>query len=345
MTKKYCITGFSVSELAIIEREYNGFSYDYIVNFSKNQEAYNHTKRSIVDVIYVYSQQLSDKSEYGGIFSTNIFATWDGIYGIDSQGNITRFKDNSSLFFMRTGNISKSFQAFLTLYAQKYFWITIIFPVHIENIWLLSSKCHNIFFSGKDSCLRTIVPFIIRGDIVYLEKFIVKYYSMSEKIIIKKWWTSSGEGIQISDIGENLIHELDHFLSEHLTQDYVISPLLEVTDLEYRVYWKKDWEWKVHVLQVHGKRRKKGMLLHNIAQGNTLEKIDMNSLPSELYASINFFCSQLIESYGWLDVLETRDWKYVCTENNIMTGYLCEDEEIYFAKEWLDAVASTYPSY
>lgn len=342
MTIKYCITGFSVAELSNVEEAYNGFSFENIENFSKNQEVYSLTQRSIVDVIYVYCQQLIDESEYGWIFSSNIFAAPDGIYGIDSFGNIVRFSDNSSLYFMRTGNFSKSYQAFLTLYAKKYFWISIIFPVHIESIWLLSSKCHNIFFSWNDSCLRTLVPSILMSDISYLVAFIEKYYGTSGKIIIKKWWTSSGEWILISNIGENLLSELDQFLWHHFSADYVISPLLDVTDLEYRVYWEKDFVWKVHILQVHGKRRVEGMILHNIAQWNTLEKVDMSSLPVEFYTCIDHFCSGLPESYGWLDVLETQNGTFLCTENNIMTGYLCEEEEKYFAKEWLDAVATTY---
>lgn len=65
MTIKYCITGFSVAELSNVEEAYNGFSFENIENFSKNQEVYSLTQRSIVDVIYVYCQQLIDESEYG----------------------------------------------------------------------------------------------------------------------------------------------------------------------------------------------------------------------------------------------------------------------------------------
>jgi hypothetical protein len=54
------------------------------------------------------------------------------------------------------------------------------------------------------------------------------------------------------------------------------------------------------------------------------------------------YCANIPEFHGGLDILHSKDGAYYLTENNIMTGYLSEPEEAYFAQEWLDAVADCY---
>jgi hypothetical protein len=70
--------------------------------------------------------------------------------------------------------------------------------------------------------------------------------------------------------------------------------------------------------------------------------LDLSVIPEDVQLKILRYCQIVPEFHGGLDILVGKDGKYYFTENNIMTGYLCEPEERYFAKEWLDSVASCY---
>ncbi|HRI36126.1 MAG TPA: hypothetical protein PK765_03540 [bacterium] len=95
---------------------------------------------------------------------------------------------------------------------------------------------------------------------------------------------------------------------------------LETTDLEYRVYWTKK-NGVAEIFQVHGKERKQGHVLHNIAQGNTLRFFELSDIPQGLIEKIRDYCSAIPDSHGGLDVLESTDGRFFFTENNVMPGY------------------------
>jgi hypothetical protein len=86
-----------------------------------------------------------------------------------------------------------------------------------------------------------------------------------------------------------------------------------------------------------------GMNARNLRYIRTKNSADAISLiPDAVYKDIISYCQKMPEHHGWLDILQSKDGKYYFTENNFMTGYLCEEEERYLAKEWLEGVTSCY---
>lgn len=64
MSKKYCITSFSVGELKKASECYGGFGASSISDFEKNFRAHENMQDSRIDVIYVFSRLLRDGGEF-----------------------------------------------------------------------------------------------------------------------------------------------------------------------------------------------------------------------------------------------------------------------------------------
>jgi hypothetical protein len=341
MSKKYCITQLSLDELRQAEEIYNWFTYEHISSFERNNEAYEQLQNNKIDVIYIYSQ-LIKKEEFWGIYTWNIYISEKWIYLIDTKKNTTRIPNQSTLYILRIGKMSVWFRTFLTLYAKKQFNIEVVLPTENKDITTLSSKCHSLAFEGN-MLPPCIVPYIInKGDIEHLVDFLLINRSLFwEKIIAKKAWFWSGEWVKVIEMRDIWV-ELKRFLSDDYAKDFIIMKHLSVTDIELRVLWMKDTNWKVIILEIFGKKRLEGNILHNIAQWNELIHIGTEGISKTLSDSIAAFCNSLPEKHWWLDVLEWVDGAYYITENNTMTWYLSEEAQKFFCKDWLDAVASCY---
>ncbi len=342
--KKYCFTLFSVSDLEKVNEYYGWLTFDNISSFPLNKKVREDMNRSIVDTIYVYSQLLSSDIEYGWILSWNLYVTNNGIFSIDYVWNYIRLEENSALYIFRVGQISKIFYQFLKVFAKKTWNINVILPFPETCHAMLLSKIHSItHYDNPNQYIPIVIPAIDKSeDISYLANFITQSHLFGEKIIIKKEWFCWWNGIDILDKQDkDFTVKLETSIWIYLGKDFIIMNLLETTDIEYRVYWTKTWD-KASVLEIHWKKRLAGQLLHNIAQWNELIRIDKNILPENLIADIEDYCSRLPELHWWLDVLTATDGSYYFTENNAMTGYLYEDVEKYFAKDWLDSIARCY---
>lgn len=341
---KYCFTLFSVADLKKVEVAYGWFSLENISSFDKNKKLQILLDRCIVDTIYVYSQLISSSDNYGSILSGNLYITNHGLYSIDCTGNYIRIQDNSQLYIFRLGKLSKSFYYFLKIFSKKTWNIDIIFPFWDSFGGILSSKTHGMsFYEDPRDYINSIVPGIDKQeDIPYLAQFILQSDLFKKQIIIKKDGHCGWFGIDILEIhNADFPALLQESIISDLDTDFIIMDLIDTTDIEYRIYWIKK-EGRAHILEVHGKRRIQGNVLHNISQWNELIRIDIDTLRDTLITDIEDFCTQLPELHGWLDVLTSITWEYYFIENNTMTGYLYEEVEQYFTKEWLDAVASCY---
>lgn len=342
--KKYCFTLFSVSDLEKVNEYYGWLTFDNISSFPLNEKVREDMSRSIVDTIYVYSQLLSSDIEYGWILSWNLYITNNGIFSIDYTWNYIRLEENSILYIFRVGQISTIFYQFLKVFAKKTWNIDVVLPFWWTWDRMLSSKIHGIYYyENPNQYIPVIIPAIDKcEDIKYLSGFIKQSGAFKDSIIIKKEWFWWWDGIDILDKQDkDLAMKLETSIWTYLGKDFIIMDLLETTDIEYRVYWVKTWN-RASVLEIHWKKRLSWHVLHNIAQWNELIRIDKNVLPENLIADIEDYCSRLPELHWWLDVLTATDGKYYFTENNAMTGYLYEDVEKYFAKDWLDSIARCY---
>lgn len=341
---KYCFTLFSVSDLHKVKEAYGGFTLENISSFEKNNKVREMLNRSIVDTIYVYSQLLLWNEDFGWILSWNLYITNHGLYSINDTGDSIRIEEGSQLYIFRTWSISKAFYQFLKIFSKKAWNINVIFPFWESCNNILSSKIHGItYYKDEKSFINSIVPAIDKEeDICYLARFIQNCGFYNHKIIIKQDWYWGWDGINILDIEDaEFFDKFNNVLISKTSKDIIIMDLLETTDTEYRVYWVKQ-NGKAKVLEIHGKKRLEWHVLHNIAQWNKLVRINKEELPQKLIPDIENYCSNLPELHWWLDVLTAKSWEYYFTENNTMTWYLYEDEEVYFAKDWLDAVARCY---
>lgn len=199
---------------------------------------------------------------------------------------------------------------------------------------------------NSDNFPKCVVPYVCsNSDFSYLIEYVKKSELFGTSVIAKKAGYSSWDGVKIFNTEDaEFQKELFQFLEEALGWDYIVMELLDVSDIEYRVYWtKKGWS-KPILLELHGKERIKWQVLHNIAKGNILRKLDKKVIPEKIQKDLMEYCQKIPELHGGIDILVWKDGKYYFTENNIMTGYLCESEEQYFTKEWLDSIASCYIS-
>jgi hypothetical protein len=340
---KYCFTLFSVADLHKVEEAYGWFSFRNITSFDKNNEVRVIIDRSIVDVIYIYSQLLTSESDIWWIFSGNLYVTNHGLFSVNADWEYIRIEEDSELYIFRTWSISKLFYQFLKVFSKKAWNIDVIFPFEGACKDILLSKIHGItHYTDATTFINSIIPAIDKKeDIRYLAEFIWTSVHFNNKIIIKQDGYSGWNGIYILDKRDDdfLVRLSDIFISG--AKDIIIMDLLETTDMEYRVYWVKE-NGKAKVLEIHGKVRIEGHILHNIAQWNKLIRLDKNILPKKFISDIEEYCTHLPELHGWLDVLTAKSGEHYFTENNAMTWYLYEAEEAYFAKDWLDAVASCY---
>ena len=341
---KYCFTLFSVSDLHKAKEAYGWFTLENITSFEKNNKVRAQLNRSIVDVIYVYSQLVVSENDFWWILSANLYVSNYWLFSVNDMGEYIRLEENSQLYVFRTWSISQSFYQFLKIFSKKTWNIDVILPFEGTCDNILSSKIHGItHYKGAEAFIHSIIPAIDKKeDTSYLANFIWKSGFFNKKIIIKQDWYWGGNGITILNIEEwNFLDEFSRIFTSGSGRDIIIMGLLETTDIEYRVYWIKQ-DWQAKVLEVHGKKRLEWQVLHNIAQWNSLIRLDKNTLSEKLISDIEYYCTQLPELHGWLDVLTAKSGEYYFTENNTMTWYLYEEEESYFAKDWLDAVASCY---
>ncbi|MDP2103831.1 MAG: hypothetical protein Q8K26_02835 [Candidatus Gracilibacteria bacterium] len=342
--KRFCFTSFSVAELKKASEAYEGFDFKNISNFETNAKVYEKLQDSRIDVIYVFSQFLNGPEELGGVLAGSIFVSQEGVFGLDALGNFVRIPEGSIVYLLRTGDMPRSFLAFLVKCAKKRWNIQVITNLENPESSPLSTKCHALAYMNSDNFPKCVVPHICSdSDFIYLVEYLKKSELFNGSIIAKKAGFSSGDGVKIFNMKDpGFQKELFHFLEEALRGDYVIMELLDVSDTEYRVYWaKKGWRDPVF-LEVHGKERIQGQILHNIAKGNVLRKLDKKTIPESVQKDLFEYCQNIPELQGGIDILVGKDGRYYFTENNIMAGYLCEPEEKYFTKEWLEAVASCY---
>ncbi|MDD2916611.1 MAG: hypothetical protein PHH70_02065 [Candidatus Gracilibacteria bacterium] len=342
--KRFCFTSFSVVELKNASQAYAGFDFQNISDFENNAQAYEKLQDSRIDVVYVFSRLLSGPEELGGVLGGSIFISQEGLFGLDESGNLVRIPEGSVAYLLRTGDMPKSFLAFLVKCAKKQWNIQVITNLENPESSPLSTKCHALAYMNSDNFPKCVVPYVCsNSDFSYLIEYLKKSELFGSSVIAKKAGYSSGDGVKIFNMKDvEFQEELFHFIEEALRGDYVVMELLDVSDTEYRVYWAKKGGGEPTFLEVHGKERIEGQVLHNIAKGNVLRKLDKKVIPENIQKDLMEYCQNIPELHGGIDILVGTDGKYYFTENNIMTGYLCEPEERYFAKEWLESVASCH---
>lgn len=348
--KKYLVTLFSLEELAEIRDSYQNWNLDLMCDVHKNLELYVSLWRSSVDLIYIFAKILQKEGEFWGITTPDIFVTKDWIYyyNITTCG-FEKFESGSDVFFLRTQGVERTFLTFLKLYAQTAFSIRFHFSSVCQNSYI-GTKLFWMYWWCVSGTIQhipaSIVPLVFPWfNPSLFMKFLLFYKKISHKIILKVDWYSWGRNIFILDLHDskdrnNFSWIIEQF--EDLGKSKIICmELIDTTDFEIRLLWVKK-ESEVEIICMYKKNRLPGQILHNISQGNEVQAVCVDEVPSWLIDATKKFCSSLVDKHWWLDILVAKDWSFYFTENNVLTWYLDTSIEEPFLQAWLDAIAQVH---